>query len=207
MKELEELKKYWIDLDKTIPRINLAEKNISNLKAILSREKLLELLPKNGIVAEIGVWKGDFSEVIIEKTSPRKLHLIDAWSSNRYNDEIRQSVEIKFKTQIKKGQIEINYGLSIDVVDTFNDNYFDWIYIDTDHSYKTTKIELEKFSKKVKPSGIIAGHDYIIGNWNGMVKYGVIEAVYEFCSKNDWEIIYITMEGKGHHPSFAIRKI
>lgn len=39
-----------------------------------------------------------------------------------------------------------------------------------------------------------------------MVRYGVIEAVYEFCAKYDWELLYITAENEGN-PSFAIRRI
>jgi hypothetical protein len=69
-----------------------------------------------------------------------------------------------------------------------------------------TIAELNLYSKKIKQGGIIAGHDYIIGNWTDMIRYGVIEAVYEFCVNNEWEIIYITME-LNENPSFAIRKI
>ena len=58
----------------------------------------------------------------------------------------------------------------------------------------------------MKPNGIIAGHDYILENWNGMVRYGVKEAVYEFCVKYNWEIIYITMENK-EHPRFDIKAL
>jgi hypothetical protein len=197
---------YWTDMDKVVPRHELNEKNISNLKMLVSREKMLELLPKNGIVAEIGVDKGAFSEKIFNITSPKKLHLVDIWDSERYPKALKRIVEELFAGEIKNGRVEINLGLSTGVVDTFDDNYFDWIYIDTDHTYATTRLELEKYSHKIKPGGIMAGHDYIQGNWNGMARYGVIEAVYEFCIKNDWEIIYLTME-IDHAPSFAIRRI
>lgn len=56
----------------------------------------------------------------------------------------------------------------------------------------------------MKKGGIIAGHDFIVGEIDVPWKYGVIEAVYEFCKKYNWEIIYLTME-RGISPSFAIR--
>jgi hypothetical protein len=192
---------------KTIPKYQLKKENFKNLKSTLNREHLLRLLPKNGIVAEIGVYKGDFSKKILDIAAPKKLYLIDKWGSKRYSKGFQKLVERRFKDEIKNHKIEIKVGLSVEIADTFQNNYFDWVYIDTAHNYNTTKSELEKYSKKVKYNGIIAGHDFIIGNWSRMKRYGVIEAVYEFCVKNSWELIYITMDCLYEFPSFAIRRI
>ncbi|WP_075352589.1 class I SAM-dependent methyltransferase [Algoriphagus marinus] len=189
-----------------IPKFNLEKKLIANAQLLLNREELLKKMPKSSIVAELGVDEGKFSESILNICKPKKLHLVDLWGSSRYNEGKKNDVKQKFKDQIDSGQVEINLGYSTEVGGQFEDEYFDWIYIDTDHSYKTTILELEVWSKKIKPDGIIAGHDFIIGNWDGIVRYGVIEAVYEFCNKNAWEIVYITME-LDSHPSFAIKKI
>ena len=40
---------------------------------------LLKKMPRSAVCAEIGVWKGDFSQCIQKLTSPRALHLIDPW--------------------------------------------------------------------------------------------------------------------------------
>lgn len=189
-----------------LPKFELNKDHIANLKVLLNREELLKILPKKGVVAELGVDQGAFSEQILNICTPKKLHLVDFWGSQRYNQEKRKGLEEKFTKQIADELVEVNLGLSTDVAETFEDNYFDWVYIDTDHSYKTTIAELESYRGKMKDNGIIAGHDYIIGNWDGMVRYGVIEAVYEFCVKYNWEMLYITMENQDH-PSFAIRKI
>ncbi len=102
--------------------------------------------------------------------------------------------------------MEINLGLSTEVVSQFRDKYFDWIYIDTSHNYIVTKQELEMYQSKIRDGGIIAGHDYVRWDRAGFGRYGVIEAVTEFCVHYDWEIIYLTVENNGN-PSFAIRKI
>ncbi len=102
--------------------------------------------------------------------------------------------------------VEINRGLSTEVGKGYDDNYCDWVYIDTNHNYKTTKDELELYSKKVKSNGIIAGHDFTKSNFIGTLRFGVIEAVNEFCINENWELIYLTMENT-INPSFAIRKI
>ncbi|MEO6036845.1 MAG: class I SAM-dependent methyltransferase [Saprospiraceae bacterium] len=196
------LEKHWIAAGQHVPKYELQEKHFAHLKAVGNRQKLLELLPKNGEVAELGVYRGDFSALILEITAPAKLHLVDTWEQK----DLRTLVEQKFAPEIITGQVALHAGLSTAVADDFAEDYFDWIYIDTDHSYNTTKAELEKYSHAIKPNGIIAGHDFIVGNWNGSVKYGVIEAVYEFCVRHDWEIIYLTME-QNEYPSFAIRRL
>lgn len=194
------------EISNNIPKTEIKEIHISDLEMILTREDLIKKIPKHGIYAEIGVDMGVFSKTIFEICVPKKLHLIDLWGSERYNERKKNLVEKQFMKEISQNSIEIHRGFSTEVVDSFDDNYFDFIYIDTDHSFEVTFKELKAYRSKVKENGIIAGHDYIIGNWNGLVRYGVIEAVYSFCSLYDWEIIYLTMEIDSP-PSFAIRKI
>lgn len=193
-------------VENNIPRISLEEKHLALTKVLTNRYQLLELMPKNGIIAEIGVDKGDFSERILEITQPKKLHLIDLWGSRRYNDEKFLNVSKKFKYEIEDDVVRINRGLSVDVIKEFDKHYFDWVYIDSDHSYKVTANELGLCKDKVKLGGIIAGHDFTVGNWIDGVRYGVIEAVYEFCVKENWQLLYLTSE-VDHYRSFAIKRI
>jgi len=199
-------KKINTKISTEIPKIEISKIHIINAKLLTTRQEMLELLPKGGIVAELGVDEGGFSESILTINKPQKLHLVDYWGSSRYNKEKQRKVETRFEKSIEEKHVEINLGLSTQVVKEFQDEYFDWIYIDTAHTYKTTIEELELYRTKIKPDGFITGHDYILGNWNGLVRYGVIEAVYEFCSKYSWEIVFITTE-INNSPSFAIRKI
>jgi predicted O-methyltransferase YrrM len=192
--------------DQAVPIYELTARHLRRLQVLPTRIEMLEYLPKGGIVAEIGVDKGDFSAEILRVAKPSKLHLVDVWSSKRYHEGLQKVVEAKFASEIASGTVEINKGLSTEAVTQFPDDYFDWIYIDTDHMYATTRDELALYAPKVKPGGIIAGHDFIIGNWASLVRYGVQEAVYEFCCRNDWELRYMTMENAGF-PSFAIQRI
>ncbi len=200
------IKNKLADIENNIPKYALEEKHIKSLKSITNRAKLLDLMPKGGKVAELGVNKGDFSAKILENCKPETFHLIDVWNTKRYHKGLKLEIEERFKPELANGQVKINFGLSTDVVTDFKDNYFDWIYIDTEHSYKVTRAELELYAPKIKEGGIIAGHDYVMGNWKGLIRYGVIEAVHEFCFKNNWEIIYLTMD-LNEFPSFAIKKI
>merc|ERR1711988_1795637 len=53
--------------------------------------------------------------------------------------------------------------LSLDqtgLLDHIEDESYDFIYLDGDHSYKGVKQELPLFWDKVRPGGVLAGHDY-----------------------------------------------
>lgn len=213
-KELSEIYLKWeerqkinrAEFDKTIPRFDLESKHIANTRILVNRQELLKLMPKNAICAEIGVDKGEFSEEILRETSPQKLFLIDAWNDQVYHNGLRDLVLKKFKNEITSGLIEIKIGYSTDVLSDFPDQFFDWIYLDTAHTYNITIAELNILKIKMKPGGIITGHDYVTGYWLGGFRYGVIEAVHELCVKDNWELIYLTNETHQHR-SFALRKL
>jgi hypothetical protein len=189
-----------------LPKVFLEEKHISNCELVLNRKAMLRQIGKQGIVAELGVNRGEFSNEIISTTNPLALHLVDIWGTDRYHNGLLNDVKNKFKGEIENKVVWIHQKLSTNAASDFADGYFDFIYIDTDHSYSTTRDELLAYLPKMKPNGIIAGHDYSIGNWIKAYRYGVIEAVHEFCVDYEWELLYLTaepLEGQ----SFAIRKI
>jgi hypothetical protein len=207
----EELRKEFLNKrakeEEMIPKVELQQKHIAQLKVLLDRSALLNEMPKHSICAEIGVDQGDFSKAIFQITMPTKLHLIDAWGDpNRYHDDLKLAVKERFNKEIEEEKIEINLGFSTEVLKTFPDNYFDWVYLDTDHTYKTTAAELSILKTKLKKTGIIAGHDYTIGNWIGNFRYGVIEAVHEFCVTDDWQLLFITSE-TNQCRNFAIKRL
>jgi hypothetical protein len=189
-----------------IPNIPLLASHIDSCKMLPNRTELLKLLPQNGTVVEMGVANGDFSADILTYNRPKCLHLVDIWGSERYSSTLQNKVKNRFANQLEFGNVVINHNFSQDAVGHFPDHYFDWIYIDTTHSYAQTKLELELYAPKVKQGGIIAGHDYLLGNWTKSYKYGVMEAVHEFCVSYGYKFKYLTMD-LSENQSFAIQKI
>ena len=192
-------------LKNAAPAIVLEEIHTRNCKVLPTRMHLLGALPKGGVVAEVGVAFGEFTKQILLRNTPEKLHLVDAWEPERYQTGLEQILE-RYSKEIAVGTVEVNRGLSTQRLAEFSDDYLDWIYIDTDHSYTTTRDELLLASKKVKPGGIIAGHDFASGNPVKAIPYGVIEACHEFCVNEGWGYEFLTMEPNGHS-SFALQKI
>ncbi len=176
-----------------------------NCRLLPDRGALLDRLPRGGVVAEIGVAQGDFSQEVLQRNHPGQLYLIDAWSTDRYKSA-KSEVEKRFADEIEAGRVHLRQGLSTERLPDFDDGFFDWAYIDTDHSYKTTLAELEICASKVKPGGRIAGHDFCVGNIVDAVVYGVVEACSKFCVDCGWQFEYLTMEYHGHY-SFCLKEI
>ena len=97
----------------SIPKHSVKKVNILNGSILANRKHLLEILPKNGVVAELGVDSGDFTEQIIKISNPKKIYLIDTWSSKRYGQEKFDFVKKKFSDEIKSKKIEILRSNSI----------------------------------------------------------------------------------------------
>lgn len=189
-----------------IPTVPLAEKHIKNCTLVLNRQTLLSRMKKRGKVAEIGVNRGDFSELILKIAEPEQLHLIDIWNSVMYPESLLKEVSARFRKPIDNGKVQIHRESSAQAVDYFENNYFDWIYLDANHSYDSVSEELIKYAPKIKHDGIITGHDYTQGHWEELCRYGVVEAVHEFCVKHEWELVYLTVE-PAEVQSFAIKRI
>lgn len=187
------------------PRVKLQEVNLMHARLLPNRTDLLKKLPKNGVVAEVGVAKGGFSREILDICHPKKLYCIDTWlDENAY----LQTLEI-LKSEIENGIVEIMKGDSKEQLLKLKDEELDFVYIDAMHDYKHPKQELEICSEKVKKHGYIAGHDYtmIDSFMNPPERYGVINAVNEFIVYHDYEFLYLTMEHLFMNPSYCIRKI
>ncbi len=176
-----------------------------NYRTVPTRLDLLNLLPKNSIGAEMGVDEGEFSKAVLRVVRPKKLYLIDSWDSERFGESKHTSVQDEFRSEINLGRIEILRGYSHQTLGQFPDHYFDWVYIDTDHTYRNTKLELEVSLRKVKKDGVIAGHDYVEGNATSGVRYGVLQAVDDFCLEHGWEIRVLTAEKHGFL-SYALKQ-
>jgi hypothetical protein len=159
------------------------------------RMNLLQQMPVDSVCAEIGVFKGTFAAAILKIVHPRRLHLIDPWvyqqeyseswfggilgGSQAAMDRLHEKVRRGFRDEIRKGQVVINRGFSVETAAEFPDAYFDWIYIDANHTYDAVKADLCSFLPKVKCNGFITGDNYgYRADW--WWKDGVQRAVDEF---------------------------
>jgi hypothetical protein len=152
---------------------------------IKSRFNIKEILRDCSIGCELGVFEGDFSEVLLQTEKFDKLYLVDLFDGIVESGDTRgNNVKVKGGSDLQNlvlsrfsgdARVSVIKSDSISFLKDFKDEYFDFIYIDTTHQYEQTKNELNLAFDKVKKGGVIAGHDH-----NQQQFYGVYSAVNEF---------------------------
>jgi hypothetical protein len=166
----------------------LSDKHIANCRLLPNREAVIRQMKKGGIVAEVGVQKGEFSQLILQTCQPTKFHLIDL--SLKY-----YGIDKRFKSEIDAGVVHLHEGDSSAIVRGFPDRYFDFIYIDADHSYEGVKRDIQAAKAKIKDGGFLLFNDYTYWSPAECMPYGVIQGVNELCIEEDWEMTYFALGG------------
>jgi len=177
-------------------------RKVRYLFGLKTRENIFKALPKQAVCAELGVFKGEFSEAILSYAKPREAHFIDVWWSlfgeyypdwGEYTDRGRLKTKEAYEEAERKirkypGDNTIYVGSDLEYLRGFKNGHFDWVYIDSSHEYEHTKLELEILHSKVKKDGFICGHDWVDNSSHA--HYGVKKAILEFCDEKQWEVIY-----------------
>jgi SAM-dependent methyltransferase len=186
--------------------VPLSEKQLEVCRAFSNRKSMVAAFPKDAVIAEVGVAAGDFSADILEVARPRKFFLIDAWHMDErtdYGEAGFAKVNARFKNEINKGTVVIKRGFSHEKLNEFEDDYFDWVYIDAAHDYLSVKKDLEIAFRKVKNGGIVAGHDYLRWGDRG-IRFGVLEAVNNFCVQMELPFTGISLDNDNNW-SYALK--
>lgn len=164
---------------------------------------LMRLFKLNNKGVEVGVEKGEFSEVLLSHSNLLILYSVDSWKEfpkEGFDDPANLS---QAEHDANKADCHERLGrfgdrsnmlhmLSNDAALLFKDDELDFVYIDADHRYEHVKEDVSTWYPKVKRGGIIAGHDYFNGEKYD-IEFGVKAAVDAFFSKAN-EKVFSTNE-------------
>lgn len=134
-----------------------------------------------GIFVEIGTWEGDSTAFMAEKIKESgkniKFYTIDTFEPY-YHTFKKETVQADYEKYLNNIEQVWEYiitlkGDSCEMASRFDDGSVSFIFIDGDHRYEKIKQDILTWLPKLKPDGIIAGHDY---GWNYP---GVVKAVDE----------------------------
>jgi Methyltransferase domain len=176
------------------------------MNTISTRDELISLLPKKLKIAELGVFDGSFSALLIRICDPKNIYLVDVFegvtcSGDKDGNSVRYlNLEEQFNIlsgyYLTNQNVKVVKSTSEKFLTSLPDGFLDAVYIDADHAYSSVIKDLELSLIKVKKGGFIMGHDYTTKFFPG-----VVQAVEEFCLKHGKRISYLTQDGC---PSYLI---
>jgi hypothetical protein len=143
-----------------------------------ARDELPALLNARGLLgrgAEIGVKLGAYSDELLSNWRGEELVSIDPWlsadpdeyvdRSNVSQDEFDRYYEQTRERLTRHGSRSSIWRMtSVEASGKVPDHSFDFVYIDARHDYESVKEDLHAWCAKVRPGGILAGHDYVDGD-------------------------------------------
>lgn len=155
-------------------------------------------------ILEVGVEYGGYLDIYYPQFEEvaEKFYLVDLWQTvgnddhfTKFEDRVEQGYSRVKKLYGKNPKIEMCKGSSLDRSKDFDDEFFDYIYIDADHTKEAVLEDLNAWYPKVKKGGIIAGHDTYCDPGNVSYEFFDVEgALSEFFTKEQQEQIYLTNE-------------
>lgn len=160
--------------------------------------EILSRLGKNPVGAELGVFRGSLSRRLLTR---KDLHLtmVDSWGVYRpgyaesgdlfatriaeEHESARRSAEEV--TEFASDRRAIIGKDTIAAADDVAEQCLDFVFVDADHSYEGCKADIEEWVWKLRPGGLLCGHDYAHPDYP---LWGVKRAVDEFAEAHDYGV-------------------
>lgn len=169
-----------------------SKRKLDMKKHIRSLIRLLNShIPECLIGAEIGVWKGELSQAVLS-TFPR-LHmiLVDPWEQSTDGGGITGgTIDVLANAKAEAFHNLSEFRDRVAVMETqssvaakkIEPCLLDFVFIDARHDYENVKVDLQTWYPKVRPGGLVCGHDY------SRHKKGVIRAVHELADEHGRDV-------------------
>lgn len=138
------------------------------------RDELGAFLNSVGLIgegAEIGVSNGDFSLKIMEKWEGRRFYMVDPWRHQdegvyrdawNLSDEAFDKVRLEAAAKVAKfgERVRLIRASSLDFNLTVPEKFFDFVYLDGNHSFEACWTDAMAWWPKIKHGGLLCGHDF-----------------------------------------------
>lgn len=137
-----------------------------------------ELNGKVQTMVELGSYQGESTAIFAKNLlGLKKLYAVDPWI-NGYapgdvcSDEYPMSVvESNFDCRVKDFTFVQKMKMtSQEFVKQIPDSSLDFVYVDANHVYEHCLSDIKLWLPKVKPGGLIGGHDYLVACFAGVVR-------------------------------------
>jgi hypothetical protein len=185
------------DLTSTVVRRQLSDPT-ANVDSREDLPALLNRLGLTGVGAEVGVQSGAFSAWILHRWAGATLISIDPWRAADPEEYIDiANVEQARHDELYRAACQrlVRFGMrsqvwrttGTDAIRLVEDGALSFVYLDARHAEADVAEDLALWEPKVRPGGIVAGHDY----FDGVIpagNFGVKSAVDGYFGERGWMV-------------------
>jgi hypothetical protein len=179
----------------------LTEEHFDNARLFANRAALIHAQTdvRGGVVVEVGVGLGDFTQVLLEVLEPKTFYAIDLFRMHEWPEHWGRSSKELFGTKTHREHYEgrfaslgsrmvIEEGFSHVGLSRLADASCDLIYVDAEHDYDNVARDAQIAVTKLKPRGVLVFNDYIMYDHMLGQPYGVVQAVNELVASGEWRV-------------------
>lgn len=133
---------------------------------------------------EVGVYRGEFNEHLCHSLPDATVIAVDAWETGYDHcftdqDAISDNERMTRERLAKYPNSVILKCSSLTAAAMFPPKSLDFVYIDADHRFVSVVQDMAAWTSRIRPGGMLAGHDYI--QYAQRVPSHVPTAVAGFC--------------------------
>lgn len=183
------------------PYPELRAHNLRDARLYAERSDLIAALPvpKGGKVAEIGVWRADFSKTLVSTLKPRQFFAFDIFNCHTFEnwngltghqlfDGLTHRQYYEREMSPHRDITTIVEGRSQETLRSHTDGSFDLVYIDAGHEYENVKSDSEFAVEMTTKSGFLVFNDYMLFDQDNST-YGIVPVVNDLVVNRGWDVV------------------
>jgi len=123
---------------------------------------ILDHLPERSPIwgLELGVNEGYLSHHLLCNRPDLFMFMVDCWRKEKNLIAMGLAINMTYPFE---GRRHIVRAVSAEAAKLFPDGVLDFVFIDADHSYEDVKHDIQVWRPKLRPGGLLCGHDMHIG--------------------------------------------
>lgn len=126
--------------------------------------------------AEVGVKEGRFITYLLRTFPGLRMYAVDPWIEQPDGNETYQGWDFEYIYSTYRRSTKPYYDrilelreFSTDAAGMVPDGRLDFAFVDAQHDYHSVRADVEHWQPKIRPGGILCGHDYAPGRFDGVV--------------------------------------
>jgi SAM-dependent methyltransferase len=123
---------------------------------------VIGLLDKPTAGAELGAHSGKFTEQLLAAFPRLLMYAVDLWAvTPGYEHYEFRGIREQYRDRMRnyRPRVMTLESKTVDAAKLVPDG-LDFVFIDADHSYEGVAADIDAWRSKLKPGGLLCGHDY-----------------------------------------------